>query len=177
MTGFSISMMNKRVHGLVKTASKISADNYPEIMGHMMIVNAPYLFSGVWSMIKGWIDEKTRNKIQIIGGGYTKKLLEHIDEDQLASFLGGKNESKLEDDAGPWNDYEVVDGTQKGDVVGIRKKSDGPEGKIYTPADIEKLDNPLIPFKLSDHSEALESLVTGQYVQAASGNEEAKTNS
>ena len=81
MTGFSISMMNKRVYALVQSASKISSDNYPEIMGGMMIVNAPYLFSGVWAIIKVWIDEKTRKKIQIIGGGYTKKLLEKIDAD------------------------------------------------------------------------------------------------
>jgi len=27
----------------------------------------------------------------------------------------------------------VVDGVNTGDVVGVRRKSDGPEGKIYTP--------------------------------------------
>jgi len=28
-----------------------------------MIVNAPWAFTAVWSMAKGWVDEKTRNKI------------------------------------------------------------------------------------------------------------------
>jgi hypothetical protein len=40
----------------------------------------------------------------------------------LASFLGGKNNNKLEDDLGPWNDYEIVDGKNKSDVVGVRLK-------------------------------------------------------
>jgi hypothetical protein len=58
--------------------------------------------------------------------------------------MGGKNEALLEDDVGLWNDYEVVDGSEPGDVVGIRKISDGPEGKIYTPADVEALPNYMI---------------------------------
>jgi hypothetical protein len=46
-----------------------------------MIVNAPWAFTAVWTMCKGWLDEKTRAKVNILGGGYTKKLLEYIDED------------------------------------------------------------------------------------------------
>ena len=91
MTGFSIGMMNKRVYSLVQQASKISQDFYPEQLGQLMICNSPYLFTGVWAIIKGWLDEKTREKIQIVGGGYKKKLLKYIDEDQLIEFLGGNN--------------------------------------------------------------------------------------
>jgi len=36
-------------------------------------------------------------------------------------------------DPGPWNDFELVDGVNPGDVVGVRRKADGPEGKICTP--------------------------------------------
>jgi hypothetical protein len=73
----------------------------------MFIVNSPMLFTGVWSMIKGWLDEKTRNKISILGGGYAKKLLEFVDAEQLPEFLGGKNTHNLLDDHGPWNDFEI----------------------------------------------------------------------
>lgn len=93
-----------------------------------MITNAPWAFTGIWAIIKVWIDEKTRKKIQIIGGKYQKELLKDIDEDQLPTFLGGKNTHELVEDYGPWNDYEVVDGYKKGDVVGIRRKADGPNG-------------------------------------------------
>ena len=107
-------------------------------------MNAPYVFSGVWTVIKGFIDEKTRAKIKLVSNGHTKLLLDLIDEDQLAVSMGGKNEAKLEDDVGLWNDYEVVDGHEPGDVVGVRKISDGPDSKIYTPADVEALPNYMI---------------------------------
>ena len=98
-----------------------------------MIVNAPWVFTGIWAIVKNFLDEKTRKKIQIVGGSYKKELLKYVDEDQLADFLGGTNKSKLIDDVGPWNDFEIVDGFQKGDTVGVRKKSDGPNGKVFTP--------------------------------------------
>jgi len=110
----------------------------------MFIVNAPMLFTGVWAVVKAFLDEVTRRKIQIYGGGYKQYLLAVIDEDQLAACFGGKNTARLQDNVGPWNDYEVVDGHLKGDIVGVRKISDGPEGKIFTPADFEKLPNYLI---------------------------------
>jgi len=37
------------------------------------------LFTGVYAIIKGWIDEKTRSKIIIEGSGYKEKLLNYID--------------------------------------------------------------------------------------------------
>jgi hypothetical protein len=36
----------------------------------MYIVNAPMLFTGVWAVVKGFIDEKTRKKIFIKGGKF-----------------------------------------------------------------------------------------------------------
>ena len=41
--------------------------------------------------------------------------------------------------------YEIVDGAKKDDVVGVRLKSEGGEGKIFTPADCALLPNPMIP--------------------------------
>lgn len=134
LTGFSMGMLNKQVYGIVQQASKISQDYYPEQLGQLYICNAPMMFTGVWAIVKVWLDERTRQKIQIHGSGYTKKLLEVIDEEQLIDFLGGKNTAKLEDDSGPWNEFEIVDGVKKDDVVGIRRKADGPDGKvIFTP--------------------------------------------
>lgn len=68
-------------------------------------------------------------------------MLEVIDEDQLISFLGGTREVELDDDWGPWNDYEVVDGVKKNDVVGIRHKT---TGQLFTITDYELLPNYII---------------------------------
>ena len=44
----------------MKFTAKLSQDFYPETMGKMVVCNTPMIFSGIWSMIKGWVDEKTR---------------------------------------------------------------------------------------------------------------------
>ena len=122
-------MMNNQVYGLLKTAAGLSGHNYPEQMGRMMVVNTPWVFNAVWSMCKGWIDEKTRNNIEILGSNGPAKLLEWVDKDTLPTFLGGNNETELYEDRGPWSDWEVVDSTEKDAVVGVRKIG---EDKIFS---------------------------------------------
>lgn len=46
-----------------------------------MIANAPMIFTGVYAVVKVWINEKTRKKINIVGGGFKKELLKDIDQD------------------------------------------------------------------------------------------------
>jgi len=75
------------------------------MLGQLYIVNAPYVFSACWTIVKGWLDEKTRKKITVMSNGHEKVLLEHVDESQLMEFLGGKNTAQLVDNSGPWNDY------------------------------------------------------------------------
>jgi hypothetical protein len=122
-------MINKRVYGLVQIASKIGQDYYPEIMGQMFIVNAPMLFTGVWAIVKGFLDEKTRKKITIKGHTFAKEIQELIEEEDLPDFLGGKCKCEefggcMKSAIGPWNDYEIVH------PIGIKKiQKDGQEVK------------------------------------------------
>lgn len=44
----------------------------------MFIVNAPMMFTGIWAMIKMWLDEKTKNKITILGSSYKDELLKYV---------------------------------------------------------------------------------------------------
>ena len=84
----------------------------------MFIVNAPMLFSGIWSMIKIWLDEKTKSKITIIGSSYKEELLKYvtkiyilkIDAENLPDFLGGtskvpEGQDILALNVGPWNPH------------------------------------------------------------------------
>lgn len=114
MTGGSVTTVNKQVYGLIKLAAKVGSDYYPEIMGATLIVNAPMVFSGVWAIVKGFIDEKTRKKFKIVGSSYRTTMLEFIDEHNIPSFLGGKCECAehggcMKSNEGPWNDYEIVE--------------------------------------------------------------------
>lgn len=95
-----------RVKDYVMQASSIGQDRYPECMGKFYIVNAPWTFSAVWSIIKPWLDEVTVAKINILGSSYKDTLLQQIDEENLPKVLGGKCDCPggcSLSDGGPWN--------------------------------------------------------------------------
>lgn len=62
-------ILSKRteIQQFLKLTSGIAQDNYPEIMGKLFIINAPTLFSLLWSVVKSFLDEKTASKIHILG--------------------------------------------------------------------------------------------------------------
>ncbi|KAH9165214.1 CRAL-TRIO domain-containing protein [Lactarius sanguifluus] len=105
-----------RVKDYVLEASKIGQDRYPEIMGKFYIINAPWAFSAVWSVIKPWLNEVTVSKIEIIGSGYKEMLLAQIPAENLPKDFGGTCECPggcSLSDAGPWKDEkETVQQTE-----------------------------------------------------------------
>ncbi|CDR88101.1 probable SEC14-phosphatidylinositol(PI)/phosphatidylcholine(PC) transfer protein [Sporisorium scitamineum] len=98
-----------KVSGYVQQASNIGQHYYPETMGKFYIINAPYIFTTVWSVIKGWLDPVTVEKIKILGHKYKDDLLQQIPAENLPVELGGTcncpNGCSLSD-AGPWNTDE-----------------------------------------------------------------------
>ena len=114
MGGFGMSMWTKTNMNLIKNMMRVTQENYPEMMGKLIICNAPMLFSAVYAVIKGWLDERTRKKISMCGSGYYRTLLEFVDEDQIPQFLGGKGAADFLEDKGPWDLYELVDSTEPG---------------------------------------------------------------
>ncbi|KAI0002872.1 CRAL-TRIO domain-containing protein [Russula compacta] len=108
-----------RVKDYVMAAAAIGQDRYPEIMGKFYIINAPWAFSAIWSVIKVWLDEVTVNKIDIIGSAYKDKLLAQIPADHLPKELGGTCECVggcSLSDAGPWKDVVEQQGQEQTDT-------------------------------------------------------------
>jgi hypothetical protein len=60
----------------------------------MFIINGPRFFGATWRIIKGWLDPRTANKIEVISDpkSWKKKLLEHVDEEHLPVDYGGKGQ-------------------------------------------------------------------------------------
>ena len=105
LNGVSISNFY-RVKDYVMQMSAIGQDRYPETMGKFYIINAPWAFSAVWSIIKPWLDEVTVSKIDILGRDYKGKLLAQIPAENLPKEFGGQCECPggcSLSDAGPWN--------------------------------------------------------------------------
>jgi len=129
---------------LFKLAAQVGSDYYPEIMGNTLIINTPMVFRGIWKVAKGFLDERTRKKIQVKGSDYLPTLLEFVEEDKLPTFLGGKCTAPFPSDIGPWNDYEIVgnvfrkkQGTDKEPTEGEEEKKE--EAKVEEmPGDYSK---------------------------------------
>ena len=109
--GFTMGKLKEKSREFVKIAISIGQDNYPEIMKGTYIINAPFVFKAAWTVIKPFIDEKTRKKITILGTGFYKDLSQHVDPANIPSDIGGEctcSESEggcYFSDKGPWNEH------------------------------------------------------------------------
>ncbi|KAL4806833.1 CRAL-TRIO domain-containing protein [Aspergillus unguis] len=84
MTGFGLSNME---YAPVKFIIECFQDNYPESLGSMLIHNAPWVFSGIWKVIKGWMDPVIVSKVHFTNNA--KDLSKFIDMDKLPKEIGG----------------------------------------------------------------------------------------
>ncbi|KAI0458198.1 CRAL/TRIO domain-containing protein [Xylaria acuta] len=86
MTGFGLKNMDFHV---VRFLISVFEARYPETLGIILIHNAPFVFWGIWNMIKGWLDPVIASKIN-----FTRKptdLLQFISEENLQTSFGGKD--------------------------------------------------------------------------------------
>jgi len=84
MTGFSMANMD---YAPVKFMIKCFEANYPESLGVVLVHKAPWIFQGIWSIIKGWLDPVVAAKIH-----FTKNVDEletYISSDRIPKELGG----------------------------------------------------------------------------------------
>lgn len=63
--------------------------NYPETMNKLLVVRAPLLFPVAWSIVRNVFDERTRNKIVVLGDNYLEQLSTYIPTENIPTFLGG----------------------------------------------------------------------------------------
>ena len=99
------------VYGYLQAVSAISQNYYPERLGKLYIINAPWGFAGVFSVVKRFLDPVTVNKIHVLGSGYEKELLGQVPAENLPKQFGGKCECEggcALSDAGPWQDPQWV---------------------------------------------------------------------
>lgn len=120
MAGGGMTSLNSQTRHLFQLAAKVCSDYYPETMGNTFVANAPFSFTAIWAICKGFLDEKTRKKIKICGGSFKTDLLEFLDDENIPDFLGGKCTCAalggcINSNIGPWNDFELT-------ATGIRRK-------------------------------------------------------
>lgn len=81
---FSLANMD---YAPVKFMIKCFEAHYPESLGVCIVYRAPWVFQGVWSIIKGWLDPVVASKIHFISS--TSDLEKFISPDRVSKQLGG----------------------------------------------------------------------------------------
>jgi hypothetical protein len=84
MTDFSLANMD---YSPVKFMIKCFEANYPESLGVVLIHKAPWIFSGIWNIIKGWLDPVVAAKVHFTKN--VKDLEQFIPRDRIMKELEG----------------------------------------------------------------------------------------
>lgn len=99
---------------MLQAITKVQQNQYPEIMGEMIIVNAPRAFHLAWKFACPMIDANTVSKIRGLQEDPTSRLLELIEPQMLPRFLGGQCDCSgfpggcMASDQGPWQDPAIA---------------------------------------------------------------------
>ena len=93
-SGWYLGLATGGALGFLRKIAAIDSDHYPERLGRLTVVNAPWVLSGTWMMIRSWLDARQQAKISIMSGQSSwEKVLkdEHdgIPEAALPARYGG----------------------------------------------------------------------------------------
>ncbi|KAG0056312.1 cytosolic factor, phosphatidylinositol/phosphatidylcholine transfer protein [Gryganskiella cystojenkinii] len=89
-TGMGFHQLHMDGLNMLRSLTDMDQKAYPERLGKLFIVNSPYVFVKVYSMIKKWLDPGVIEKIHILGKDFKSILLDHIEPENLPEFLGGE---------------------------------------------------------------------------------------
>jgi len=84
MTGFSMANMD---YAPVKFMIKCFEANYPESLGVVLVHKAPWIFQGIWKIIKGWLDPVVASKVQFTNNN--EEMEQFVPKSQIIKELGG----------------------------------------------------------------------------------------
>ncbi|PBP19208.1 hypothetical protein BUE80_DR009971 [Diplocarpon rosae] len=84
MTGFSMANMD---YAPVKFMIKCFEANYPESLGVVLVHKAPWIFQGIWKIIRGWLDPVVASKVQFTNSN--EEMEQFVPRSQIIKELGG----------------------------------------------------------------------------------------
>lgn len=81
--------LNTQGLDIFKETIRVDQRYYPERLGALFIINAPWIFKPLWAILKPWLDPVTREKFHVLGSDYLPTLLRYVDIDQIPNEYGG----------------------------------------------------------------------------------------
>ncbi|KAH9318521.1 hypothetical protein KI387_020290, partial [Taxus chinensis] len=102
MTGLKLSALSRiKILTIIATVDDL---NYPEKTDTYYVVNAPYIFSACWKVVRPLLHERTRRKIQVLEGSGREELLKVMDYEALPDFSKRDNSGSSK-----YNNGEILD--------------------------------------------------------------------
>lgn len=97
LDGIRISDFVGETVDLVKQASRVAAEHYPERAGLVFVVNVPRWFNLIWNVVRPIVPESTLKKIFILRGkdAILSHLAEHIPMEHIPQEYGGSSRIRL----------------------------------------------------------------------------------
>ncbi|KAF7588959.1 hypothetical protein BBP40_004961 [Aspergillus hancockii] len=140
LTGFSLSNMvncDPSVEGLasllkhskeyapVKFILQCFQENYPESLGTMLFYNAPWFFSGIWRVIRAWMDPIVAAKVHFVNS--VTDLENFIDRTRIVKELGGDEDWEYEYVEPEQNENAKLSDTTTRDAILAQRQRIGDE--------------------------------------------------
>eukprot|EP00939_MAST-03C_sp_MAST-3C-sp1_P003530 g3530.t1 len=89
LNGIGLAHCSRTLLALVKIVAFLLDQYYPENLKRAIVINAPRIFSWLWSIVKKFIAPETREKIQIVGGDPMPVLTKYIDPANIPAYING----------------------------------------------------------------------------------------
>ncbi|OBT68959.1 hypothetical protein VE03_01262 [Pseudogymnoascus sp. 23342-1-I1] len=90
MSGFSLANMD---YGPVKFMINCFEANYPESLGVILIHKAPWVFQGIWKIIKGLLDPVVASKVNFTNS--TADMEAFVEKSRILKEIGGDEDWEL----------------------------------------------------------------------------------
>lgn len=90
--GLGMALLGGSKGSFIKRLIGVSGNFFPESVWKIYVVNAPFLFRAVWTVVKPWVHPITVAKVNIFGSpkDAIKKMIENgLAPDQVPEFAGG----------------------------------------------------------------------------------------
>lgn len=96
--GWRLGLATSAAYSFLKGMAELDSLHYPERLGAIYVVNSPKMLSVAWRIIRSWLDERTKTKINILGdiNEFGPILREIMDEDTVLPVEFGGKAASLE---------------------------------------------------------------------------------
>jgi len=87
--GMTLLSMNGDFRTMMNGIIQMDQDMYPETLGKILVINAPFIFPAIFGLVKPWLDPITAAKVNVKGTDYKDLLAENVGLENLPTNYHG----------------------------------------------------------------------------------------